>query len=299
MPLLMIVAPLLVFQAQTEPLLKLRTLIAPVEVKVQGVAQTAPTPSGSVVTVTLDIQQPTEFGTGLTEMLTTALVESKRFKVFEEVGKDSVTYTVKAAITEFKLNRTVTGSQGQLAKAIDFSQGAATATVALDLRVVENATGLVRYSVRAEGKATSKAQSLSLVKGDLKIGNTRFESSPLGKAVREAISQGVKLVGERLSKLPWEARVADVFEEDGKIRVSLNVGEDSGLKVGDVLELRQLGEPITDPETGRVLGVRRGKKYGECTVTELGAELTTTEATQQSDVKRGDLAVFVRRPKKL
>ena len=87
---------------QAQPVLKVRVFVAPVEVKVQGVAQTTPTPSGSVVTVTLDIQQPTEFGTGLTEVLTTSLVESQRFQVYEENGKDKTTFTVKVAITEFK-----------------------------------------------------------------------------------------------------------------------------------------------------------------------------------------------------
>lgn len=280
-------------QQPAQPALKLRVIVAPVEVKVQGVAQTAPTPSGSVVTVTLDLQQPTEFGTGLTEMLTTALVQSERFQVFEEAGKDKSVFTVKAAITEFKLQRTLTGSQGQLAKAIDFSKGSATAVVAMDIRVVDNATGLVKYSVRAEGKATTKGQTLSLQAGDLKLGNSQFESSPLGKAVRDAVNSGAKLVGDKLAKLPWEARVADVAELDGKQQVYLNVGTGSGLKVGDTLELREAGEPITDPETGRVLGLRRGKALGECKVIEMTDDLTTCEATTPSTVKKGDIAIYV------
>jgi len=273
--------------------LKLRVIVAPVEVKVQGVAQTAPTPSGSVVTVTLDLQQPTEFGTGLTEMLTTSLVQSERFQVFEESGKDRSTFTVKAAVTEFKLQRSVTGSQGQIAKAIDFSKGSATATVGIDLRIVDNVTGLVKYSVHAEGKATSKGQNISLSTKDLKLGNSQFDSSPLGKAVREAVTNGVKLVADRLSKLPWEARVADVSEVDGKQQVYLNVGNGSGLKVGDTLELREGGEPITDPETGRVIGMRRGKVLGECKVIELTDDLTTCEAATPSTVKKGDIAVYI------
>lgn len=280
-------------QQPAQPALKLRVIVAPVEVKVQGVAQTAPTPSGSVVTVTLDLQQPTEFGTGLTEMLTTALVQSERFQVFEEAGKDKSVFTVKAAITEFKLQRTLTGSQGQLAKAIDFSKGSATAVVAMDIRVVDNATGLVKYSVRAEGKATTKGQTLALQAGDLKVGNSQFESSPLGKAVRDAVNSGAKLVGDKLAKLPWEARVADVAELDGKQQVYLNVGTGSGLKVGDTLELREAGEPITDPETGRVLGLRRGKVLGECKVIEMTDDLTTCEATTPSTVKKGDIAIYV------
>lgn len=278
---------------QAQPALKLRVVVAPVEVKVQGVAQTTPTPSGSVVTVTLDIQQPTEFGTGLTEILTTSLVASNRFQVFEENGKDKTTFTVKMAITEFKLQRTTTGSQGQLGKAIDFSKGSSTAIVALDMRIVDNATGLVKYSVRAEGKATSKGQSINLGVGDLKLGNSSFESSPLGKAVREAINDGVNQVASKLSKVQWEARVAQVFEEDGKVLVYLNAGMGSGLKVGDKLELRAVGEPITDPETGRVLGMKRGKLLGECTVTELMDELTITETTAPSEVKKGDVAVYI------
>lgn len=54
------------------------------DVKVTATSYTAPTSNGgSVTTTSVQIPPPTDFGTGLTEMLTTALIDSKRFVVLE------------------------------------------------------------------------------------------------------------------------------------------------------------------------------------------------------------------------
>src|SRR5262249_42089075 len=160
-----------------------------------GVTTTASTPSGTTAVVTIDIQQPTEFGTGLTDMLTTALVESKRFVVLERQNQEEVqkekTLTqaadadsataiktgrtlgaqviIRGAVTEFKLKRSGTGSSLQ-SDLLTFGRASAEARVAIDLKMVDVTTGQVVDSVRAEGRAVSKAQMATLTVAKVKIG---------------------------------------------------------------------------------------------------------------------------------
>src|SRR5437588_3504311 len=166
------------------------------EVKVQGVTTTAPTSSGTTTVVTIDIQQPTEFGTGLSDMLTTALVASKRFVVMERLNLEEVNkeralgqgaefnpatalkggklmaaqVIVRGAVTEFSLKRSGSAAGGILGDAVAFSRAKAEAKIAIDLKLIDVATGQVIDSVRAEGKAVSQGQSFSITKEKLKLG---------------------------------------------------------------------------------------------------------------------------------
>ncbi len=277
------------------PTLRLRSQIAPVEVKVQGVVQTSPTPSGAITTVTLDILQPTELGTGLSEMLITSLVQNDIFEVSDDI-QNSVPYIIKSAVTELKVARSTTGSQGQIAKVLDFSKGETSAFVAVDMRIVDLATGTVKFSVRGEGKAVSKGQSITLKQGDLRIGNTLFEQSPLGRAVREAMLSCVKQLADRVKKIPWEALVADVDLEDEKTTIYINAGRQSGLKVGDLISLRETGTPIVDPVTSKILGNKPGKILGSFTVETVEDSLSTASVKRSISAKRGDHVFFINRP---
>ncbi len=298
-----------------------RAVVAALDVKVQGVATTAPTPSGSTTIITLAIDQPTEFGTGLSDMLTTALVASKRFIVLERQNFDDIAkenqlsrtgefnpataiaagrllgaqVIVRGSITELSVKRSGTEAGIDVSNVLSFGMAQAESKVALDLKIVDATTGQVLESVRAEGKAVSKGQALKLTKADIKIGLAAFENSPLGKAVRAAVEDGVRKIVSRTQQVPWEAKIAEVQTENG-LTLFLNVGEDSGLQIGDILEVVRLGAEITDPDTGLVLGKVETKKLGQLRVTELQKNLTLALPIETTEFQRGDVVRFVRRP---
>ena len=68
-----------------------------------------------------------------------------------------------------------------------------------------------------------------------------------------------------LAKIPWFGRVE--FIKEGK--VYLNLGQNSGLKVGDRLKVVEPGKEVVNPTTHAVLGYTADVPQGEIKVTEL------------------------------
>jgi hypothetical protein len=256
-------------------------------------------------------------------MLTTALVESKRFVVLErqnmeELAKErtltqgvdidqatavksgrtlGAQVIIRGAVTEFKLKRSGTGGQLQ-SELLSFGHSSAEARIAIDLKIIEVATGQVLDSVRAEGKAVSKAQTATLTVAKVKIGESSFDSSPLGLAVRTAINDGVRKICERAEKLPWEAKVAAVAAGADGPMLYLNLGKDSGLEPGDILEVSHPGMAIIDPDTKLILGRTDGGKAGRCRVQQVQAKLTIAVPIDGAGFQAEDVATFISRPAK-
>jgi curli biogenesis system outer membrane secretion channel CsgG len=290
-----------------------RAIVAGIDVKVQAVTTTVPTPSGNTSVISLDLQQPTEFGTGLTDMLVTALVDSKRFVVLERQNLEDVNreralnddpakagktlgaqVIIRGAVTELSFKRSG-GGANLVSEVIDGTVVRSVATVAIDLKIVDVESGRVLDAVRAEGRVGSSLTALNLKKDDLKFGVASFENGPLGRAVRSAINDGIRKICERTEKIPWQARVAAVIQDDDGTKVYLNMGQDSGLQAGDVLEVTRLGEEIRDPETQLVIGRTKGKRVGRCRVLSLEEGVTITVPIEGSDFQREDVVRFVER----
>jgi hypothetical protein len=68
-----------------------------------------------------------------------------------------------------------------------------------------------------------------------------------------------------LLRIPWFGRVE--FLKEGK--VYLNLGQNSGLKVGDRLKVVAPGKEVVNPATKTVLGYTADQVQGEVKVTEL------------------------------
>lgn len=299
-----------------------RAVVTAMEVKVQGVATTAPTPSGTTTVVTIDIAQPTEFGTGLADMLVTALVASKRFVVLERLNLEEVhkeraqgqapefdqttavktgrllgaQVIIRGAVTELAVKKSGAAVGGLLGDTIGFSKSSAESRVAIDLKMIDVGTGQVLDSVRAEGKAVSKGQSFTITKEKIKLGDSAFDNSPLGVAVRAAIDDGVRKICGRMEKLPWQAKLASVGQGDKGPVLYLNMGADSGLQPGDILEITRPGAEIIDPDTKLVLGREVGKKVGRCRVDQVQPKLTLADPIDGTGFQPEDVVTFLERP---
>jgi hypothetical protein len=68
-----------------------------------------------------------------------------------------------------------------------------------------------------------------------------------------------------LAKIPWFGRVEFIKED----KVYLNLGQNSGLKVGDRLKVVEPGKEVVNPTTRTVLGYTADVPQGEIKVTEL------------------------------
>ena len=218
-------------------------------------------------------------GEGMSDMLATALVKSGRYRVMERdkinslleeqhLGASGVVTQESAAkagkmlgvelavigtITEFGYKKRTTG--GLLKKAgIGADVGQFTATIAVDIRIVNTTTGeiLKAETVRRQKSAMSLGLSTDSYAFD---SESQFDESLVGKAVRAAIDDVVKLMDAQGGGGTWEAKI--VLAKEGEVVISS--GQEAGVKIGDKYVVYRPGEELTDPDTGESLGADETK----------------------------------------
>ncbi len=297
---------------------KKRLGVMDMDVKVTAVGSTEPTVTGgTTTTTTIYIPPPNDFGTGLTEMLTTSLIESGRFIVLERKALADIQAEhalnasgsvdpmaavtggkllgaqalIRGAVTEYSYKRSSTGGGINVLKGLGIAACQAEAMVALDIRIYDVATGVILDSVRAEGKAKSSAASLTIDKEELKMDANTFKSSPLGKASREAINKAVDAIIKRMEVIPWEGRIAEIDNDDaGNVSaIYINAGSELGLKPGMRLEILQPGKPIYDPETRLVIGRTKDKHLGSGIIDTVSKKLSTAAPIEGGGYQVNDI----------
>ncbi|MHB1000189.1 MAG: CsgG/HfaB family protein [Armatimonadota bacterium] len=300
---------------------KKRLAVSDMEVKVSLTTTAEPTTTGGIVSTTsISIPPPSDFGTGLTEMLTTSLFNTGRFILLERkmladiqqeqslgasgtVDPDSAAKTgkilgsqflIRGAVTEYTYSRSSTGGNAKFLKGIGVATSKAEAMVGLDIRIYDTTTGQIMDSVKAEGRAKSSAAALDIDKDEFKMSASGFSKSPLGQATRQAIDRAVKFIVDRMEAVPWECKIAEIDEEDGTISaIYINAGTGMGLKEGQVLDIYRAGRAITDPETRVVIGRTKDKKIGQCRIQSVTQNLSIAEIIEGQGVKIDDVLRYV------
>jgi curli biogenesis system outer membrane secretion channel CsgG len=132
------------------------------------------------------------------------------------------------------------------------------ANVVLDARMVNTETAEVMAV--ASGKGESKRSGAMLggfgggSGGGVDMGSSNFQSTIIGEATRQAVddmttqlvSQADKIQG---TVIEINGKVADV---DGNT-LTLNIGKNQGLKVGDLVAIEHFVKEVKDPDTGAVI----------------------------------------------
>ena len=262
-----------------------------------------------------------DVGGGLAAMLTTGLVESKRFIILERANIGQVLseqemkgqkvvaqgtgpalgkvigaqLLIYGSVTEFDESEKgggfsigmATGGLGSLlggALSPQHSRG----KVAMDIRVVDTTTSEVLETHRVEESVSSTSFDLSLNIEGMSLGTNAFFKTPLGKATRQAINRAVQLIARDAEKAGWSGRVVDY---DGQ-ELYINAGSRSGLKVGDKFKISRVVKKFTDPETGKVLGIRK-KDLGILQLKSVDSKLSSGKffPLDPQPPQRGDLVV--------
>ena len=295
---------------------KKRAIVTGMDVKVSGLATTATAPSGGMVSLVVDLPSPTDFGTGLADILLSEMNATKRFVMLERLNFDDIlkeqqlsnspeanTATsikagqilgaqviIRGALVEFSYKKEMgSASAGIVGEQMGIGKTTYTATVGIELKMVDVATGRILDSIHAQGSITNHADTIQVNAFGLQIGKTTFDTSPMGKAVRAAIKNGVKQICERTEAIPWQATIAALDDEDGKSVIYLNVGKDSGLAPDMMLDVFHLGKPIIDPDTQVQIGRTKDIKLGSVKVVSLEGKLTKVVSSNGGPFVVGDV----------
>jgi len=211
-------------------------------------------------------------GNGVSDMLTTALVKSGNYRVIERMELDKilneqdfgqtgritaqsaakvgqvlgVELAVMGSVSEFGYKK---GETGGAIKGIGIGVSNQSATVGIDVRMVNTSTGEILTAENVRKQKASKGLKIRTRKLAFKDQKS-FDESLVGKAAREAIESIVGMIDSSAEDIPWQAKV--IIEKAGV--VFINSGEADGLKVGDTFAVYSKGEDLIDPDTGISLG---------------------------------------------
>jgi len=252
---------------------------------------------------------PGQVGASLTEQLTTALINTGRFIILERKAMDEVLgeqdlgasgrvnqetaaakgrvigaeWLIKAAITEYTDKKSRSGG-GIVIGGVALGGTKREAFVAMDVRIVDAATGEVIDSLKADGRAKSSGALGGISIGGVVLAGAKEDTTPIGQATRAALTNAIDFICQRMEQLPWQSRVMEV---DGK-EITVTGGKNMNLKVGDTFQVYHRGKALIDPETGQTLGYRE-TRLGVLKVTEVMDKFSLGVMLDGALPQRGDV----------
>jgi curli biogenesis system outer membrane secretion channel CsgG len=256
-------------------------------------------------------------GSGMAEMLTTALVNSGHFIVVERQAISKVLreqdfgasgrtraagapkigqilnaqILVSGAVTEFA-TRTSGGGGGIGYRGINLGMASSKAHVAVNIRLYDSTTGEVIDSLRCDGKAKSSAVSggySGSQLGGFTFGTAAFAKTPLGKATHESINKAVHFIVAKMAAVPWEGKIVTIKGNT----VYINAGVRSNITPGMEFSVWKKGDDLIDPDTGISLG-SEDKKIGRVQVSSVEEKFSKAIVIGGtiSAMSRGDIVRF-------
>ena len=191
-------------------------------------------------------------------------------------------------ITAFTYNHSAIGGKlTNIVKGLDAGVERVSASVSIDLRLIDAETGEVIASIKGDGSAAQQGVTGHLTRDEKKYDGSMAQSTPLGKASRQAIDKSIAGIIDNLPKLAWSARVIDF--RDGV--VYLNAGSTNGMTKGMALEVFDPQPTLIDPETGRNLGSPE-KLVGEVVIETVEQQYSTASVVKGSGFKRNQVLRF-------
>lgn len=158
-----------------------------------------------------------------------------------------------------------------------------TAEINVTMYMVDSTTGQVLASTSVVGKSNSSSALVGYVGHGWGAGYGNFQNSNMGKAVENAVGQGVQWMVSQLPKVQWRGSV--VMVRDGQVYI--NRGSREGVKVGQTF-LVGTADVLRDPDTGEVLD-QSVKEIARLQVVEVREKLAICDVIngQSSDVAKG------------
>jgi hypothetical protein len=116
------------------------------------------------------------------------------------------------------------------------------------LYIVDSTTGQVLASKKCYGKVSKNGLSLGLSHEGWTGNLGGFRKTNAGKAIEQAVDEGVSFMVDKLSEIPWTGSV--ILVNGGKVYI--NRGEREGVSLGQKFRVGE-ATVLRDPDTGEVL----------------------------------------------
>lgn len=216
-------------------------------------------------------------GSGIADMLTTALVESKKFTVVErneldkvlkeqglgqsglvtqqsaaQIGKLlGVELLVTGSVSEFGTKKDKVGGALRQLSGFNIGVSSETARCVVDIRLVNTSTGEIITATKAEGEKSSKSLDNVGLDGINFRNSSSWDKTILGQAARLSIEKCVEMIHSGMATIPWQGKI---IKANPNGTIYMKPGSAAGVKPGMVFSIYRPGEELIDPDTGLSLG---------------------------------------------
>jgi len=153
---------------------------------------------------------------------------------------------VKGEVTHFQV--TGGGGGGIGIGGFRIGGGSEKAEINVVIYVVDSTTGQVVASKKVVGEADSSSLSIGFTDRYWGADLGGFKKTNVGKAVEQAIDQGVAFISGQIGHIPWQGSV--IMVQKGKVYI--NRGSREGVAPGQSFKVGR-SEQLRDPDTGEVL----------------------------------------------
>lgn len=246
-------------------------------------------------------------GRGAADILTTHLVKETDFEIFERdrlatvmaeqnlgesgridpataarIGKlIGVQYIITGAVTEYGQSSGGGGGGG-------VRVGKKGYHTAVDVRIVNATTGRIIFAETGEGRKTSLNVRIFGFGGGEKW-NEKHATASMRNAIKDVVTKLAKAdftAGGKSSAGGGPVGNIKVADVEGNL-LTLNKGENAGLKSGDVLVVKRQRKVIKDPETGAILKIKY-THIGKIKLTEVESSYSEGTVIEGSGFQTGD-----------
>jgi len=228
-------------------------------------------------------------GPALEDWLVQGLVQSGKFRVMERKDLDSVLseqslslsgavdektavqvgkllgcqLVILGAITDFSKHKTEAHGLFRLG----FDVGKTTAEGTVNIKLINTTTAEIVYTGQEKGSHSFGNVSVASFGGGVEWDESQARQI-FEPAVARLVSAIVQKTGDIEDSLGSASALSGKVAKVGDGKVYISLGSVDGIKAGDTLTLARVGETITDPDTGKVLGQEK-TSLGTFTVTKV------------------------------
>jgi curli biogenesis system outer membrane secretion channel CsgG len=187
---------------------------------------------------------------------------------------------IKGDITHFA-DSTEGGGGGIGIGGFRIGAGGSMAEINTVLYVVDSSTGQVVASKKCYGKVSETGLSLGLSKGGFSGDIGGFRKTNAGKAVEQAVDEGVAFIISKIPEIPWTGEVVMVKGD----KVYINRGSREGVSVGQAFQVGKV-EVLRDPKTGELLD-QTIEKTGMIEVVSTKEKIAICKITEGAGINKG------------
>lgn len=187
---------------------------------------------------------------------------------------------VKGAITQFA-DETSGGGGGIGFGGVTLGGSTSNSEINVVLYIVDSTTGQVLASKKCYGKVSKNGLSLGLSHDGWSGNLGGFKKTNAGKAIEQAVDEGVRFLMDKLAEIPWTGTV--VMVKGGQVYV--NRGEREGVAIGQKFKVGD-ATILRDPDTGEVLD-ESIETVGNIEVIQVKEKLAICKIVSGSGIEKG------------